>query len=221
MKKLEARRLREQGLSLSSIAAKVGVSKSSVSLWVRDIELTDEQSSKLLKRGEQYQEGIRQWQKNRKKKRSHYQEIGRQKARDGDARFMAGCMLYWAEGAKARNSIVFANTDVDMIVFFVAFLRDYYKVPDALLKVRINCYLTGHITREDVEDYWLDKLRLTRGCLRKTQVNTPPKSSKGLKAGKHPYGVCTICVDRTALVQSIYGAIQEFIGVNKPEWRDM
>src|SRR5215208_856800 len=35
----QARRLRRAGLPLDEIAAQVGVSKSSVSLWVRDVEL--------------------------------------------------------------------------------------------------------------------------------------------------------------------------------------
>ena len=34
----QARRLRRTGLPLGEIAARVGVSKSSVSLWVRDVE---------------------------------------------------------------------------------------------------------------------------------------------------------------------------------------
>jgi transposase len=34
----QARRLRRTGLPLAEIAARVGVSKSSVSLWVRDVE---------------------------------------------------------------------------------------------------------------------------------------------------------------------------------------
>jgi transposase len=46
-----ARRLRrEEGASIKDIACRVGVSVSSVSLWVRDIELTPEQHAALLSR---------------------------------------------------------------------------------------------------------------------------------------------------------------------------
>jgi transposase len=44
----EARRLRmADGLSIRDIATRLGVSKSSVSLWVRDVALTAEQEAAL------------------------------------------------------------------------------------------------------------------------------------------------------------------------------
>ncbi len=41
--------LRKDGMSLNEIASKLNVSKSSVSLWVRNIELTAAQRKKLSK----------------------------------------------------------------------------------------------------------------------------------------------------------------------------
>lgn len=47
-KRAEARRLRqEQGLSVNQICKQLGVAKSSVSVWVRDIQLTEEQKAEL------------------------------------------------------------------------------------------------------------------------------------------------------------------------------
>lgn len=46
-KREEARELRAQGVSVGKIAHVLSVSKSSVSLWVRDIVLTDEQKQEL------------------------------------------------------------------------------------------------------------------------------------------------------------------------------
>jgi hypothetical protein len=37
---------------------------------------------------------------------------------------LAGCMLYWAEGAKARNAVKFSNSDPRMLVLFRRFLTD-------------------------------------------------------------------------------------------------
>ena len=37
-------------------------------------------------------------------------------------------MLYWGEGSKARNGVVFTNADVDMLRFFLRFLRESYGV---------------------------------------------------------------------------------------------
>ena len=45
--KIKARRLRKKGLAIKEIQKRLEVSRSSVSLWVRDIRLTDEQVKKL------------------------------------------------------------------------------------------------------------------------------------------------------------------------------
>jgi hypothetical protein len=41
---------------------------------------------------------------------------------------MAGCMLYWAEGAKERNTVKFVNSDVAMVRLFVNFMKGCFGV---------------------------------------------------------------------------------------------
>jgi hypothetical protein len=41
-----------------------------------------------------------------------------------------------------------------------------------------------------------------------------------MRKNKLPYGTCRVVVHDTALVQSIYGAIQEYVGFERPEWLD-
>lgn len=47
LERAEARRLRAEGMSVRDIAARLGVAKASVSVWVRDVALTDAQHSAL------------------------------------------------------------------------------------------------------------------------------------------------------------------------------
>jgi transposase-like protein len=55
MQRIEARRIRRQeGESIKVIARRLGVAPSSVSVWVRDIELTAEQHQALLRRNSSY-----------------------------------------------------------------------------------------------------------------------------------------------------------------------
>jgi hypothetical protein len=52
-------------------------------------------------------------------------------------------------------------------------------------------------------------------------MNHTPTSSSGMKTNRLPYGVCNVRVLRsTALVQHIYGAIQEYGGFEEPRWLD-
>ncbi len=98
----QARTLRqEQGLSIIEIAEKVGVAKSSVSMWVRDIVLSPEHEEALRwnnKRIDAQRAGSQANVTKHRALREQYQEEGRIKAREGNLLHSQGCMLYWAEG---------------------------------------------------------------------------------------------------------------------------
>ena len=52
-------------------------------------------------------------------------------------------------------------------------------------------------------------------------VNRPSSASRRLKGNILPYGTARVRVNSTFLVQSIYGAIQEYAGIDRPEWLDL
>jgi hypothetical protein len=53
----------------------------------------------------------------------------------------------------------------------------------------------------DIENYWITQLNLN-----------------GYRKNVHPYGVCNLCLNRTDIIQKIYGAIQEYARFSKKEW---
>jgi predicted transcriptional regulator len=216
----EARRLRKEGMSVKGIAKRLGVSKGSVSRWVRDIELTAEQLAALQVNHPNYYAAHKGGKRNAamyREVRREYQDEGRAKAGERDALHLAGCMLYWAEGAKRKSSLALANSDPDMIEFFVKFLRQSLLIPENEICVRVYCYVGNGLELEEIENYWITRLELPMPCLRKSVVNVQPSSSQQ-KGRKLLYGVCHIVVNRTQVVQHVFGAIQEYIGIDKPEW---
>ncbi len=223
--RIEARRLRsEQGLALRSIAEQLGVSKASVSLWVRDIELTPEQEAELLaknpvRNGQLL--GMRVRSERCREQRVAAQQHGRELARRGDPEHIAGCMLYWAEGSKTRNAAQLVNADADLIGKFLVFLRSCYDVADDRIAFSVNCFLGNGLTLDEIQQWWLTRLGLTATCLRKAIVNRPSSASRLRKGHVLPYGTARITVHSTFLVQSIYGAIQEYAGIDRPEWLDL
>jgi transposase-like protein len=226
-KRARARELRrEHGKPIKRIASALGVSPSSVLNWTSDIELTPEQQHRNLygPRGPQNPEHIAArvaaWKETARNKRRAYQREGALLAREGDPLHMAGCMLYWAEGAKARNVAKLANSDLNLVRFFCDFLRDVLAVPPSRISMSLNVYLNNGIDLDDIEAHWLKGLDLARSSLRGHSLNAYPTSSSGRKKNKLPYGVCTIRVHDTHLVQHIYGAIQEYGGFEEPRWLD-
>ena len=143
-----------------------------ISLWVRDIELTEEQYAALRRRaGGGRIEGSRANAVRGLERRREAQELGREAARQNDQLHAAGCMLFWAEGSRDRNAIKFTNSDPAMVSFFLRFLRHCFDVPDQKIAVMCNLFADHVECQDEIEQYWLDLLRLPRSCLRKSTVN--------------------------------------------------
>ena len=108
-----------------------------------------------------------------------------------------------------------------MLQLFVKFLRECFDIDDELLRLSLNVYTTSARPVDVVEAYWLSLLELPPTCARKHMLNHFPTSSSGSKVNKLPNGVCTLAVGKsTWLVQHIYGAIQEYSGIDQPTWLD-
>jgi len=138
-----------------------------------------------------------------------------------DPTFVAGCMLYWAEGSKSRNAVQLANSDADLMNSFLHFLRKSYEVADESIAFSVNCFLGNGLGLDDIHAWWLARLHLPAQCLRKAVVNRPSSASHHRKGNVLPYGTARITVHSTFVVQSIYGAIQEYAGIERPEWLDL
>jgi hypothetical protein len=128
--------------------------------------------------------------------------------------------VYWADGAKRRNSVKLTNSDPELLALFADFLESELNV--TRMQMRLSCNLfADHVERQrEIEDYWLTRLGLPRSCLRKSVVNTFSKYSNRTRIGKLPYGTSALYVHSTRIVQTIYGSIQEYGGFDRPEWLD-
>jgi transposase len=178
-----ARELRRSGMPYKRIAARIGVSASSVHAWTKDIDLTEEQKSFNLRgpRGPQNPEVVRRrvasWTARCRAARLASQEDGRRAAREADPLHQAGCMLYWAEGAKRRNTIEFTNSDPHMLAFFRRFLVEAMAIERDEIIMSINVYTNNGMAIEEIERYWLDLLELPPSAARKHMLNHMPTSS--------------------------------------------
>lgn len=214
---------REQGMSMREIASKVGVSLSTVSRWTRGMELSPAQHAVLSAANHRHNAQVRGQEaraRSARAARAVSQTKGRRLARRPDALHVQGCMLYWAEGSKSRNVAALTNSDPDLLSVFVRFLRECYAVPDCKLALTVNCHLGNGMTVEEIQGWWLHRLDMPSSCGRAAAVNRPSAASRGRRGNVLPYGTARVSVCSTELVQSIYGAIQEYAGIDRPEWLD-
>jgi transcriptional regulator with XRE-family HTH domain len=219
----QARWMRQhQGRSVKEIAGLLGVARSTASAWVRDIELSPEQRDALADRVSKGQFAGSASNARLALARWHEaQDIGRARARDCKWRYVAGCMLCWAEGSRSRHAVQFTNSDPDMMRFFIEFLRDDCDVPSEKFRVACNLFADHDERRQMIEDFWLELLGLPRAALTKTMVNRYSKWSAKKRKNKLPYGTCRLTVHDTRLAHILYGSIQELGGFERAAWLDL
>ena len=158
----KARDLREQGLDYEEIVAELGVSKSSVSLWVRDMPrppgLSYEESRKRSADGRPQVLGRRGPLREAERKAisaTAAAQIGQLNDREI---LIAGAIAYWCEGVKNKpyrrtDRVAFMNSDPRLIRFFLRFLEAAGVEREGFV-YRLQIHETADV--EAAQRFWLD-----------------------------------------------------------------
>ena len=198
--------LRKSGLSVKNIAESLGVSKSTASLWVRDIVLSLEQEESLKQRSLKGAEKGRTIgslvQKQRRlklletEKKIGIKEVGQLTKNELK---VGGLALYWAEGSKKNRRVELCNSDPFVIKFFINWLINTFDIP---IK-ELSCYVginEAHRAREvKVKKYWslLTKIPLT--SFTKTSFKKYPLKKEYPNFDEH-YGTLSVRVRKPARI---------------------
>ncbi|MGR4883398.1 hypothetical protein ACIPUC_28860 [Streptomyces sp. LARHCF249] len=181
----KARELRLQGLTYDQIQLELGCSKSSISLWVRDLpkperRRSSEEASAIAKRGWERTLQLRDTERCRTKEQAAA-EIGVLSDRE---LFILGVGLYWAEGSKdkpyeRRERAVFVNSDPDMISVYLAWLRLL-----GVEKEHVRYFLMIHESADvaEAESFWAgfvgaDPSQFTKTTLKRHNPTTRRKNT--------------------------------------------
>ncbi len=208
--KNKARDLRTKGYSINAIATELGVAKASVSVWVRDIVLTEKQKKKLSENGR----SIASIEKRRLSRLAHEQrkvtEVKNTAKKDfdsislGDLKLI-GTILYWGEGSKTNRGVAsITNSDPVMILLVMRFFREVCLVPEKKFRAHIHTFTDAHI--EKTEAYWSLLTGIPRNQFYKTYIKQS-KATLG-KRKTLPYGTIEIAVCDTRLFHTIMGWIE-------------
>jgi transposase len=213
--KNRALKLRLHGYSIKEIADKLHISKSTSSLWVRDVKL-NERSQKRLERRRllpYYKSAIRWRQKREKEKkenRSDAVKIVKGLKRDINHAKIYCSLLYWCEGGKGYyESVRFVNSDPVLIKTFLMLFRKSFQIDGN--KLRVLMHLHSYHDEKTQKDFWSNLTKIPKTQFNKTFLK--PNTKKRIR-DNYP-GCVAICYhDRKVarILRAIYKAFSERIG---------
>jgi hypothetical protein len=198
----KARAMRAASRTLADIAETLGVSKSSVSVWVREVvfEPKPRQRPTFVSPHPQH---LAKLHEIAALNATGLERIGRL----GDDAFLAaGVALYAGEGAKTDGAVMFANTDPAMIRFFCAWLRTFFQIDETRLRVRV--YLHEHLDLAIAQTHWstVTGIPLTQFGKAYRAVADPSRRSN-----KHEYGCAYISYGSSPVHREVMGLVRALL----------
>jgi hypothetical protein len=211
VEKEKARSLRKKGYSINQIVKEAGLSKASVSLWVRDIILTESQKKKLSEKGRSV-ESVERRRISRISNELAKRQIIIDKAKEDFTTIslkelkLIGIILYLGEGGKTERGVArISNSDPSVIKIMMRFFREICNVPENKFKIHVHTFTHADVVK--TEKYWSRITGIPRKQFYKTY--TKPSSASLQKRNTLPFGTVSINVCDTKLFLTIMGWIEK------------
>ena len=216
--KSEAVRLRKSGKSLPFIHQKLGIPKSTLSYWFKDISLTTKQKDKLHRDWQNALVAARKeavkWHNGEKLKRIH---IAEKKAIDvlenidfeSDSILeLSLAVLYLAEGFKKNEETGLGSSDPNTLRFFLRALKKLYNLD--VTRVRCELYLRYDQDPEELKRYWAKELSLPLLNFKHVHVD---KRTIGRSTYDHYKGVCSIRCGNVAIRRRLVFLAEKYFAI--------
>ena len=213
--KIKARKLRKKGESIKKIANLLKISVSTVSLWCRNVELTDKQIENLRKRQTDpfYGKKLDYYLKKKKEfnlkllnlKNEGINSIGKLSKREI---FLIGVALYWGEGFKKDSLVGLATLDINIAKFFIFWLNKSFGITTKNLLLRITANISYKSKINDLSKYWSRELNIPISNFSKPFFQKT-KWKKEYENKDNYHGVLRIRARRSIdLLRKIFGYIE-------------
>lgn len=204
--KEEALALRQSGMSMTVIERKLGIARSTLSGWFKDVHLTEEQRTRLMKNS---QDG---WKKARERAvESHRAQKAlrlleaKTKAAEtlnklvisDELLDLAFAMLYYGEGAKSGTTSI-ASSDPKILRFVLYVLQRNYAVTSHM--IRCDLHLRMDQDADTLKRFWANELRIPFEQFKYVAFD---KRSEGRPTYDHYKGVCVITCHQVAIQRKI------------------
>lgn len=215
--KLTAIKLRWQGYSYSEIAKNISVSKSTLSLWLRDIVLSDISRKRIndrMRAGQPYGANA---QKRLRIERTKSIKLAARHEISSVSRaqmMLVGVALYWAEGSKQKENnpsqlVSFNNSDPQMIQVYLKWLTDCLGITKNRIAFEIYSHENIRNKEREVIKHWSNITGYPKRCFVKIRYKKNKRSGYRKNKGENYHGLLRVTVRKsTDLNRKISGWIE-------------
>jgi hypothetical protein len=195
-----ARALRAQSWTLLAIADELGVSKSSVSAWVRDVDFVPSPRNRGHPAGPKHPMRVRKEAEIEQCRVEADEWVGLMSERDLTM-FCLG--LYAGEGAKTAGRVSMANTNATFVRVLLVWLRREFEIVEE--RLRLKLYLHEGLDLEAAEAFWSGALDIPVA-----QFTRPYRAvvDSSLRSRKHVNGCVTVAYADTRLHRCVMARIE-------------
>lgn len=182
--KTKATQLRKDGYSLGEISKELLISKSTASLWTKDVNINDLGKKKIKEKSDlaRLKSNLTSHEKKLKRLKIAEDEANlllNQILLNKDSSLIALSIMYWCEGAKRDNNISFHNSDPNLLRAFINMLVEVFDIDRSKLKIKLQ--LHDYHNKGELLDFWSKELNLPTHQFTKpyNKVSNHKYSAKG------------------------------------------
>lgn len=198
--KEEALRLRKLNKSYREIRETVKVSKSSLSLWLKDYPLP---LAKVRELRDWSERRIERYRETRRKNREAFLNIIYKKEKkilfpfSTRDLFIAGLFLYWGEGGKTQpTQLCLSNTNPAVLKMFIHWLIRVHRVEPSKIRIKLHLYQDMDVEKET--KFWSRELKISSSQFTKPYIKNSTLSSLTYKNG-FGHGTCNVMISDAIL----------------------
>lgn len=194
--------MRSEGRSYREIREVVGVSKSTLSLWLRDIPLTEDQQRALDQRAPaaiSRRARARRASAAQRRTRIHNDARAQIANLSESELFVAGVVAYWAEGAKNKPwrtgaRVAFLNSDPAMVTLFIRWLA-LIEIERDRLQFRVHIHESADV--EGAVRFWAHVVGVDASAFDRTTLKTHNPRTVRRNVGDGYHGCLCVSVRRS------------------------
>jgi transcriptional regulator with XRE-family HTH domain len=190
-----ARELRARAWTLQEIADELGVAKSSVSIWVRDVEFDParRRSAATGRRPRGSDHPLRQ-RKLAEIERLRVEGLERIGTLSDREFLMAGLGLYAGDGSKGDGQVKLSNSSAEVVGFFCRWLRYFFDIDEG--RLRVTLYLHQGLDLAAAVAHWVHVTGIPPEQFGKPYRAIPDAT---IRHNKHTHGCAHVgyCCSRT------------------------